>query len=181
MTTPYTPQWNRVVETINRTLMEKVRSILNGLILGQELWTKAVDIACYLVNQSPSSTLVDKNPHEASNGNKHSLKYLKAFGCDGYVHVPKENKSKMDNKARKFIFIFVGYKDDIKGCKLWNQVTKKIVYSPKVVLREVKYVPKQKFLPKEKEKEIIEFELKDEEYDSTEQEEHRTPVLRRLV
>ena len=34
--------------------------------------------------------------------------------------------------------IFVGYKDGIKGYRLWNPVTRKIVYSRDVVFREVK-------------------------------------------
>jgi hypothetical protein len=70
-----------------------------------------VDIACYLVNRSPSSLLVNKNPHEAWTGKKPSLKNLKVFGCDAYVHVPKEKRSKLDN-------IFVGSKDGIKGYKV---------------------------------------------------------------
>jgi hypothetical protein len=63
------------------------------------------------------------------------------FGCDAYVHVPKENRSKLDKKAEKCIFI--GYKDGVKGYKLWNPETKKIVYSRDVVFREVKDVSKQ--------------------------------------
>ena len=38
-------------------------------------------------------------------GKKPSLEHLRVFGCDAYVHVPKENKSKLDNKAEKCIFI----------------------------------------------------------------------------
>ena len=34
--TPYTPQQNRVAERTNRTMMEKVRSMLSGIGLGQE-------------------------------------------------------------------------------------------------------------------------------------------------
>jgi len=34
--TPYTPQKNRVIEIMNRTLMEKERSMLSGVGLGQE-------------------------------------------------------------------------------------------------------------------------------------------------
>ena len=52
---------------------------------------------------------------------------ISVFVCDAYVHVPKENRSKLDNKAEKCIFI--GYKDGVKGYKLWNLETKKIVYS----------------------------------------------------
>jgi hypothetical protein len=107
-----------------------------------------VGIACYLVNRSPSSALVDKTPHEAWTGKKPSLEHLKVFGCDAYVHVPKENRSKLDNNAKKCILI--GYKDGIKDYKLWNPETKKFVYSVDVVFRKVKYVPKQKFLPREK-------------------------------
>ena len=35
-TTPYTPQQNGVAERMNRTLMEKGRSMLSGTGLGQE-------------------------------------------------------------------------------------------------------------------------------------------------
>jgi len=49
-----------------------------------------VDTACYLVNKSPSSALEDKTPQEVWIGKKHSLSHLRVFGCDAYVHVPKE-------------------------------------------------------------------------------------------
>jgi hypothetical protein len=44
--------------------------------------------------------------------------HLRVFGCEAYVHVPMENKSKLDKNAEKCIFI--GYKDGLKGYKLWN-------------------------------------------------------------
>ena len=40
--TPYTPQQNGVAERMNMTLMEKERSMLSGVELGQELWAEAV-------------------------------------------------------------------------------------------------------------------------------------------
>jgi hypothetical protein len=103
---------------MNKTLMEKARSMLNGAGLGQEFWVEAVSTTCYLVNRSPSSALDDTNPHEVWSGKKPSLQHLRVFGCDAYVHVPKENRSKLDNKVEKCIFI--GYKDGVKGYKLWN-------------------------------------------------------------
>ena len=49
---------------------------------------------------------------------KPSLEHIKVIGCHDYVHFPKENMSKMDNKDEKCIFI--GLNHDIKGYKLWN-------------------------------------------------------------
>jgi hypothetical protein len=57
-------------------------------------------IACYMVNRSPSSTLDDKTPHEVWNGKKYYLTHIGVFGCDAYVHVPKENMSKIDKRMK---------------------------------------------------------------------------------
>eukprot|EP00253_Pinus_taeda_P012642 PITA_12642 len=90
---------------MNKTLMERARSILSGVALGQEFWAEAVDIACYLVNRSSSSTLDDKTPQEVWTGKKPSLSHLRVFGCDAYVHVPKGKQTKLDSKSEKCIFI----------------------------------------------------------------------------
>jgi hypothetical protein len=168
---------------MNKTMMEKARSMLSGVGLAQEFWAEAMGTTCYLVNRSPSSVLNDKTPHEVWSRNKPSLQHLRVFGCDAYVHVPKENRSKLDKKAEKCIFI--GYKDGVKGYKLWNPETKKIVYSRDVVFREVKDVSKQEFLPTQDEPEKIELELDDLKSESSEEEEEEeephTPVLRRSV
>jgi hypothetical protein len=126
-TTPYTPQQNGVVERMNRKLMEKSRSMLSDAELGQEFWEEVVGTSCYLVNQSTSSVLDDKNPHEVWNEKNPSLQHLRVIGCDAYVHVPKENRRRLDKKAKKCIFI--GYKYGVKGYNLWNPKTKKTLYS----------------------------------------------------
>eukprot|EP00253_Pinus_taeda_P036286 PITA_36286 len=119
----------------------------SGAWLGQEFWVKAVEIACYLVNRTPSSALEDKTPQELWTSKKPSLSHL-------------------------------------RGYKLWNPVIGKVVYNQDVVFREVKDVIKHEFQPKELEK--IEFELKEEESNSTakeesDDEEPQTPVVRRSV
>jgi hypothetical protein len=124
--TPYTPQQNGVLERMNKTLMEKSRCILSGSRLGQEFWAEAVGTTCFLVNKSPSSVSDDKTPQNVWTGKKPSLTHLKVFGYEAYVHVPKENKRKLDKKAGKCIFI--GYKDGLKGYNIWNLETKKVVY-----------------------------------------------------
>jgi hypothetical protein len=76
----------------------------------------------------------------------------------------------------------------VKGYKLWNLETKKIVYIRDVVFREVKDVSKHELLPTQDEPEKTELELDDEKYESSEEEEAEeeeqephTPVLRRSV
>jgi transposase InsO family protein len=56
-TTVYTPQQNGVAECMNRTLLERARSMLSNAKLQQELWAEAVLTACYLINRSPSTAI----------------------------------------------------------------------------------------------------------------------------
>ena len=62
--------------------------MLSGAGLGQGLWVVSIDTACYVKNQSPTSALVDKTPHEVWSGKNPSIAHLKVFGCDVFMHVP---------------------------------------------------------------------------------------------
>ena len=92
--------------------------MLSGTGLGQELWAEVVETTCYLVNKSPLSALEDKTPHEIWTGKKPSLSHLRVFGCDAYVDVPKEKRTKLDNKYERCIFI--RYKNGLKCYKIWK-------------------------------------------------------------
>eukprot|EP00253_Pinus_taeda_P006021 PITA_06021 len=67
--------------------------------------------------------LEDKTPQEVWTGKKHSPSHLRVFGCDAYVHVPKEKRTKLDSKYERCTFI--RYKDGLKAYKLWNPKIKK--------------------------------------------------------
>ena len=77
--------------------------MLSGAGLGQELWAVVVDIVCYLKNRSSTLALVDKTPHEVCSSKKSSIAHLKVFGCDAFMHVPKEKRSKLDNKLEMYL------------------------------------------------------------------------------
>jgi hypothetical protein len=96
---------------MNKTLMKKARCMLSGV-------EEDMGTACYLVNRSPASMLDENNPHKVWSCKKPSLKHIRVFGCDAYVHIPKENKSKLDKKVEKCIII--RYKDGLKCYKIWN-------------------------------------------------------------
>jgi hypothetical protein len=107
--------------------MDNSRSMLSGARLAQEFWALAVNTAKYLLNMSPSSALVDMTPHEVCSGKKPSVSHLKVFFCDAFVHVPKEKRRKLDKKVVKCIFI--GYKEEMKGWKLWDPASRKKMYN----------------------------------------------------
>ena len=47
-TTPYTPQQNGVAKRLNRSLMEKAHSMLNGAGIAHEFQAEVVNATCYL-------------------------------------------------------------------------------------------------------------------------------------
>jgi hypothetical protein len=109
--------------------------------------------------------------------------HLKVFGCDAFVHVPTEKRSKLDNKAIRCIFI--GYKEGMKGYKLWNPASRRIMYSRDVVFREFRgNFEHEEVVHTENNPNIIWFELRNEEYDSDEsiefeeEVEQMTPVVK---
>jgi hypothetical protein len=67
---------------------------------------------------SPLSVLVDTTQHEVWSGKNPSVSNLNVFGYDSFLHVPKENRTKLGQKEVKCIFI--GYKERMKGYKLWD-------------------------------------------------------------
>jgi hypothetical protein len=91
------------------------------------------------------------------------------FSCDAYVHVPKEKRSKLDNKVEKCIFI--DDKDSVKCYKIWNPIIRKIVYNHDMIFKEVKSTPKHEYEPREGEPDKIVFELENGEFDSVDEDE----------
>ncbi|KAK2983322.1 hypothetical protein RJ640_016060 [Escallonia rubra] len=127
LTIPYSPQHNGVVERKNRSIVKMTRSMLKSKNLPKEFWAEAVDCAVYLSNRSPTRSVWNQTPQEAWSGYKPSVSHLKVFGSIAYVHVPDQQRKKLDDKSEKFIFI--GYSQESKGYKLYNPVDKKMKVS----------------------------------------------------
>ncbi|KAD5961372.1 hypothetical protein E3N88_12845 [Mikania micrantha] len=58
----------------------------------------------------------------------------RVFGCKAFVHIPKDERSKLDVKTKPFIFL--GYGQDEFGYRLYDPVLKKLVRSRDVVFME---------------------------------------------
>ena len=63
-TCTYTPQQNGIAERLNRTIMNKVRSMLSESGKELKFWEEAAATAVYLINRSPSSALEFRIPEE---------------------------------------------------------------------------------------------------------------------
>ena len=92
-------------------LLERARSMLNNSNLGQELWVEAVSTTCYLINRSPSMAIDCKILEEILTSHPFDYSNLKIFACEAYALIPKNQRSKLDPRSKKCIF--VGYNDVI--------------------------------------------------------------------
>ncbi|KMQ91410.1 copia protein [Lasius niger] len=54
---PHTPQLNRKAEKLNRTLMDRARTLIFDNGLNKEMWGEALYTATYLLNRSPTEAL----------------------------------------------------------------------------------------------------------------------------
>ena len=133
-TVPKTPQQNGVAERMNRTLLERARSMRLNAGLSKRFWAEAVNMACFLINRSPSKAIDCKIPEEVWTGKPVDYSILKIFGCPAYAHVESEQRSKLDSKSKQCIFL--GFKKGVKGFKLWDPSSQKVVVSRDVVFDE---------------------------------------------
>ncbi|GJZ18888.1 gag-pol polyprotein [Tanacetum coccineum] len=109
-TMAYTPQQNGVVERMNRTLLERAKSMLETGSLEKSFWAEAVNTACYVINRSLSTVVELKTP---------MLIVLRRFYKQGK-------------------YLFLGYDDRVKGYCLWDPTAHKVVVSRGVVFKEDK-------------------------------------------
>jgi hypothetical protein len=107
LTTPYYPQQNGVAERKDRTIMEVVKTMIHDQDLPMCLWAEATMAVVYVQNRLSHSALGLKTPEEMFTGKKPEVSHLKIFGCLVFIHIPKEERNKLEPLGNKGIF--VGY------------------------------------------------------------------------
>ncbi|KAK2968055.1 hypothetical protein RJ640_025499 [Escallonia rubra] len=111
----------------------KVRGVLN-LQKVQGSCGEAEWISDKAMRFDRARSVWNQTPQEAWSGFKPSVSHLKVFGSIAYVHVPDQQRKKLDDKSEKFIFI--GYSQESKGYKLYNPIDKKMKVSRDVTFDE---------------------------------------------
>ncbi|CAA7059283.1 unnamed protein product [Microthlaspi erraticum] len=130
-TCTYTPQQNGVAERMNRTVMEKVRCMLDESGLGEAFWAEAASTTAYLINRSPASAIDHNVPEQLWLNKKPGYKHLRRFGSVAYVH---QDQGKLKPRALKGVFL--GYPPGTKGYKIWLLDVEKCVISRNVIFHE---------------------------------------------
>jgi hypothetical protein len=124
-----------------------------------QFWADAVDTVVYLINRGPSSSLDGIIPEEEWTGKKINYSFLKTFGCEAFVHIDKENRTKLEGKSKKCTFIGYGVNDF--GYLLWDYENNKIIRSRDVIFNE-KVMYKDQLQGKKPETEKQEYTVLDE-------------------
>jgi hypothetical protein len=73
------------------------------------LWEEACNMEVYVHNRRPHRILGDKNLEEAFSGVKPEIKHLNILGCPIYIHVPMENRMKLEPSRQKGIFVGIHF------------------------------------------------------------------------
>ena len=134
LTAGYSPQQNGIAERKNRTIVEMARSMMNEKGLPKTFWAEATNTAVYILNRCPTKAVRNLTPMEAWSREKPDVSHLRIFGSIGYVLIPAEKRTKLDEKSTKCIF--TGYTLETKGYRLYNVETNKLVVSRDVLFDE---------------------------------------------
>lgn len=137
-TVAHTPQHNGVAERAIRIIVEKARSMMEAADVPIYFWGEAILTAVYVTNRCTSNGSGNNNctVEDLWSGNKPSVKHLRVFGCDVFIHIPEIERvgAKMEAKAKKGIFL--GYEEKKMGYRCYVPAEKKIIISRDCIFHE---------------------------------------------
>lgn len=127
-TVGYAPEQNGVAERKNRTLVEAARTMLIDSQLPKYLWPEAINEACYNQNRVCSKSSNFQTPIEKYDPRiKCDYNDFHIFGSKVYFKIPDQHRRKLDEKARKGIYI--GHDGQAKGYRIYIPESRQIVIS----------------------------------------------------
>ena len=133
-----TPQQNGVAERKNRHVLEVARSLLFEYNMPKVYWDCAITTAIYLINRMPSKIINFETPLKKLSTFVTIPSILnlppKIFGCVAYVHIPKNQRTKIEPCAMRCVF--VGYGTHQKGYRCYNPTTKRMFLTMDVTFVE---------------------------------------------
>ncbi|XP_071729311.1 uncharacterized protein [Rutidosis leptorrhynchoides] len=118
----HTPEQNGVAERKNRIILEITRALLIESNVPRSFWPEALATATYLINRLPTKILDFQTPLQAlckfhELPSNHTIK-PRIFGCSVFIHIPKQERTKLDPCAEKCVV--VGYGVNQKGYRCYS-------------------------------------------------------------
>jgi len=96
---PYCKGQNGLAERTNRTIRERINTLLSDAKLPPSWWTELLDTVVYLKLRAPASILQKKTPYEIIYGKPPSLLNLRRIGSRAWVLIPKEHRAKLGPRS----------------------------------------------------------------------------------
>ena len=98
-----------------RTLVKSAQTMLVNKSVNKQLWTEAINTACYLLNRVLSNQKNSLTPFEKFFNKKPSVKHLRIFGSNAFINISKEKRTKLDNKSKKLLIVGYDNESEKKG------------------------------------------------------------------
>ena len=131
MTMPDTPQHNGVAERMNRTLLDKVWTMLINANLPEQYWYDTIWYMVHIHNVTPTRALVDMTPEEAWSRNKPNISNLWIFGSWAFMHIPTAQRDKLS--VRSLVCTFIGFASQRKAYWLIHHKIQKFFKSHDII------------------------------------------------
>ena len=105
---PHTQAANGMAESALTLLWNLARPMLHNAACNKSFWPLALKHAAYLHNITPTRALGNRSPFLALTGSPPpQLSLIKRFGAPAYIHVPQDQRARLENKAERGTY--VGY------------------------------------------------------------------------
>lgn len=129
-----TQQLNGAAERRVRTVKEHESTLIIHAGAPMRLWGYAGAHATFVWNRTHISKETRMTPYEAMRGKKPSAKHLSVWGCDAFVHVPKEQRDHaLAPKAQPCIYL--GHNDAQNASNVLLLSSQKVICSRDVTFR----------------------------------------------
>jgi transposase InsO family protein len=131
---PYTLQWNGVVERKTRTLLDMARTMLDEYKTPDRFWAEAINTAYYSINRLYLHRILKKTSYELLIGKNPNVSYFRVLGSKCFILVKRGRKSKFSPKAVEGFLL--GYDSYTRAYRVFNQSTGLVEVSCDIVFDE---------------------------------------------
>ena len=116
--------------------------MLHAKSLPKRLCSEALNCATYIQNRSPHRSVKYKTPYEAWSGLKPEVTDFRIFGSLAWAKIPSDKRKALDPQSTECVF--VGYPDGVKGYRLIDITSYRLIIERSVQFEEsVSHVPQQ--------------------------------------